>query len=86
MYPIETLSHRALALAELLADLAAAARFHAVAAATALARGIARRWKGRLDVRRLQDMDDRLLEDIGVERYEINHAVGKAPWLDYRTR
>jgi len=86
MYPMESLSPRALALAELIARVAAATQLNAVAAAKALTRGAARRWQGHLDLHRLQDMDDRLLEDIGVERYEINRAVGKAPWLDYRVR
>lgn len=86
MYPMESLSPRALALAELVARAAATVQVNAVAAAKALARGTARRWQGNQDLRRLQDMDDRLLEDIGVERYEINRAVGKAPWLDYRVR
>ena len=75
MYPMESLSPRAVALAELVAR-----------AAAALARGAARRWQGHQDLRRLQDMDDRLLEDLGVERYEIARAVGKAPWLDHRVR
>ncbi len=86
MYPMESLSPRALALAELVARVAATTQFHAVAAAKALVRGAARRWQGHLDLRRLQDMDDRLLEDIGVERYEIARAVGRAPWLDHRVR
>ncbi|MBL8705167.1 MAG: DUF1127 domain-containing protein [Rhodospirillales bacterium] len=83
---MESLSPRALALAELVARSAAAAQIHAVATVKALARGAARRWQGHQDLRRLQDLDDRLLEDIGVERYEIARAVGKAPWLDYRVR
>ena len=86
MYPMESLSPRAVALAELVARAAAAAQVHAVAAAKALARGPARRWQGHLDLRHLQDMDDRLLDDIGIERYKIARAVGRAPWLDHRVR
>ena len=86
MYRMETLSPRALALAELVARAAAAAQVHAVATAKALARGATRRWQRRLDLRRLEELDDRLLEDIGIERHEIAHAVGKAPWLDGRLR
>lgn len=86
MYPMESLSPRALALAELIGRVAATTQFRAIAAAKALARGATRRWQGHLDLRRLQDMDDRLLEDIGIERHEIARAVGQAPWLDHRVR
>lgn len=83
---MECPSPRALALADLIARIAATAQSRTVAFAKALARGTARRWQGRLDLRRLQDMDDRLLEDIGVDRHEIGRAVGKGPWLDDRLR
>ncbi len=82
MLPIESPSRRALTLADALA----AATATATQAAAALLRGIARRWQAQHDLRRLREFDDRLLEDIGVERYEVADAVGKAPWLDYRLR
>lgn len=82
MYPIESPSQRSLARADALVRATATATM----AAAALLRGVARRWQAQQDLRRLRDFDDRLLEDIGVERYEIADAVGKAPWLDYRVR
>lgn len=82
MNPIERPSERG----HTLADALALATATATLAAAALLRGLERRWQARSDLRRLQDFDDRLLADIGVERYEIARAVGKAPWLDYRVR
>ena len=79
MYPMLSPYVRALANARTVATLP-------LQAAAALARGIARRWQGYSDLRRLHEFDDHLLADIGVERDQIVGAIGKAPLLDYRVR
>ena len=71
MYPMLSPYVRALANARTVATLP-------LQAAAALARGIARRWQGYSDLRRLHEFAD--------IREQIVGAIGKAPLLDYRVR
>ena len=81
MYPMHSVPPRGLALVDLIARFGANVHVAVVFVAKALARGVVQRWKGRQDRLHLLAMDHRQLEDIGVERYEINAALGKAPWF-----
>jgi len=63
------------------ADAASGARVHepGAGAVAAFLRGIARRWQRRLDRAHLAALEPRLLQDIGIERQNIDTVLGTVP-------
>ena len=58
----------------------------AVAAAFAACRRFVARWRVNSEYRRLLDLDDRLLADLGMDRSEVRAAMSEAHWFYDRYR
>ncbi len=86
MYRLQSIPTRGQAGAKSATRVVAPMRDRLAILAQAFARGLARRWKGRLDRDHLASLEPSLLADIGVERHDIDSALGRAPWFYVQQR
>jgi len=85
MYEARSVPTRGLPSAEPFAGLAPRLRTLAAAAVARIREEVALRWRIHRDRRHLQQLDDRMLEDVGLSRHELRLRLnGSEPVNDWR--